>query len=80
MPGDSKLLESDVMSSGKYLLTFQRTLFPQSSGSDLLTLEDETLRSFEMMGYVTLSPTEHNNSEDQHPQHQYCNKPQTSHK
>lgn len=60
MPGDSRLLGSDVMASGKYLLTFWRTLFPLSSVSDLLALLDETLCSFDMLGYVTLATIQHN--------------------
>jgi hypothetical protein len=55
MTGDTRLLESNAMTSGKYLVTFQRTLFPPSSVCDLLTLLDETLCSFDILGYVTLA-------------------------
>jgi len=79
MTGDSRLLGSNVMTNGKYLLTFQRTLLPPSSVCDLLTLLDETLCSFETMGYVTLATVQYNISEDENPQNQCCDKPQISH-
>jgi len=79
MTGDSRLLGSNVMRSGKYLLTFQRNLLPPSSVCDLLTLLDETLCSFEMFGYLTLATAQYNIWEDNNPQHQCCDKPQISH-